>query len=167
MDLMEHVRRPMVDGVRMQVLNSQSEPVDGGTMCVTPFHLIVSTRRRAEDELTVSFLIDAVALLHVLTRGRYFIRPLTALSTRHSPPVQLCSSRISVESVSSIRVLRIVRTWSMHLRSCQSHVCTCSISIQTYMSITIIIMFVPITSNSCYYLWSTHTMYSDRSSDTC
>ena len=57
MDLMEHVRRPMVDGVQMQVLNSQSEPVAGATMCVTPFHLIVSTRRQAEDELTVIKLV--------------------------------------------------------------------------------------------------------------
>lgn len=53
MDLMEHVRRPMVDGVQMQVVNSLSEPVEGGTMCVTPFYLIFSTRKQAEDELTV------------------------------------------------------------------------------------------------------------------
>ena len=53
MDLMEHVRRPMVDAVRMLVVNSQFEPIDGGTMCVTPFHLIFSTRKQKEDELTV------------------------------------------------------------------------------------------------------------------
>lgn len=53
MDLMEHIRRPKVDGVQMQFLNSQSEPVEGGTMCVTPFHLIFSTRNQPEDELTV------------------------------------------------------------------------------------------------------------------
>ena len=53
MDLMEHVRRPMMDGVRLQVIGSQSEPVEGGTMCVTPFYLIFSSRKKAEDELTV------------------------------------------------------------------------------------------------------------------
>ena len=56
MDLMEHVRRPMVNNVRLQVINSQSEPVEGGTMCVTPFHLIFSTRKQDEDELTVKML---------------------------------------------------------------------------------------------------------------
>ena len=60
MDLMEHVRRPMVDGVRLQIVGSQSESTYGGTMCVTPFHLIFSSRKKAEDELTVNLY----AVLH-------------------------------------------------------------------------------------------------------
>ena len=70
MDLMEHVRRAMVDGVRLQFLNSQSEPVEGGTMCVTPFHLIFSTRKQAEDELTVSTCWSQV-LLHTVIPVSY------------------------------------------------------------------------------------------------
>ena len=60
MDLMEHVRRPMMDGVRLQVIGSQSESVEVGTMCITPFHLIFSSRKKAEDELTVNSIFVGV-----------------------------------------------------------------------------------------------------------
>lgn len=51
MDLMEHVRRPLVGGVKLTVLG---RPVMEGTMCISAFFLIYSTRRReASDEITV------------------------------------------------------------------------------------------------------------------
>ena len=86
MDLMEHVRRPMVDGVRLQVIGNQSESVEGGTMCVTPFHLIFSTRRKAEDELTVNILcytsLPHTLFVFILLYGTpIFYLPLQILHT--------------------------------------------------------------------------------------
>ena len=52
MDLMEHVRQPVVKGVRL-MLNSQV-PLEG-SMCISAFYLIYSTRKQeSADEITVS-----------------------------------------------------------------------------------------------------------------
>ena len=54
MDLMEHVKRPVVDKVKFQVLGGRAPSVEG-TLCITAFFLIFSTRKQnAEDEVTVS-----------------------------------------------------------------------------------------------------------------
>ena len=54
MDLMEYVRRPRVEGVKLQAVGSQEEPIVGGTLVVTAFFFIFSTRKSAgQDELIV------------------------------------------------------------------------------------------------------------------
>ena len=54
MDLMEYVRRPRVEGVKLQAVGSQEEPIVGGTLVVTAFFFIFSTRKFAgQDELIV------------------------------------------------------------------------------------------------------------------
>lgn len=92
MDLMEHVRRPMVDDVQLQVVGSQNEQVVGGTMCVTPFHLIFSSRKKAEDELTVNStpqhtLLMCSYIFLSLADSTYIHRPYRAQSIDHK-----CSS---------------------------------------------------------------------------
>ena len=54
MDRMEHVKRPVLDGVRLQVLGGCMPPVDGGAICISAFFLIFSTRKQTNDEITVS-----------------------------------------------------------------------------------------------------------------
>ncbi len=54
MDRMEHVKRPVVEGVGLQVLGGRVPPIEGGTLCITAFFLIFSTRKQSKDELTVS-----------------------------------------------------------------------------------------------------------------
>ena len=51
MDLMEHVRRPVVDGVRLAVASDGSSLE--GSLCISAFFLIYSTRRQAADEINV------------------------------------------------------------------------------------------------------------------
>ena len=53
MDLMEHVRRPMVHGVKLQVPGARGRTLEG-SMCITAFFLLYSTRKQEElDEITV------------------------------------------------------------------------------------------------------------------
>lgn len=55
MELMEHVRRPVIDGVNLHVAGSKDGPMEGGCICITAFHLIYSTRKQTEtDEITVN-----------------------------------------------------------------------------------------------------------------
>ena len=54
MERMEHVKRPVVDRVRLQALGSRAPPIEGGTICITAFFLIFSSRKQSKDELTVS-----------------------------------------------------------------------------------------------------------------
>lgn len=54
MELMVHVRRPVIDKVKLQILGGRIPPIEGGTVCITAFHLIFSMRQTAKDELTVS-----------------------------------------------------------------------------------------------------------------
>ena len=58
MDRMEHVRRPVVEGVGLQVVGGREPPIEGGTVCITAFFLIFSTRKQSTDELTVSFGVE-------------------------------------------------------------------------------------------------------------
>lgn len=48
---MEHVRRPVVDGVRLAVASDGSSLE--GSLCISAFFLIYSTRRQAADEINV------------------------------------------------------------------------------------------------------------------
>ena len=53
MDLMEHVRRPTVHGVKLQVPGARGRTLEG-SMCITAFFLLYSTRKQEElDEITV------------------------------------------------------------------------------------------------------------------
>lgn len=57
MERMEHVKRPALSGVRLQVLGGCMPPLDGG-LFITAFFLIFSTRKQtANDEITVSLAI--------------------------------------------------------------------------------------------------------------
>ena len=51
---MEHVKRPVVDEVKLKVLGGDVLPIEGGTLCVTAFYLIFSSRKQSSDEITVS-----------------------------------------------------------------------------------------------------------------
>lgn len=51
MDLMEKVKRPVVEGVCLVLYNGE---IVEGALCVTAFHFIFSTRIKAEDETMVS-----------------------------------------------------------------------------------------------------------------
>ena len=52
MDLMEDVRRPVVHGVKLYAGGKESMV---GSLCVSAFHLLYSTRRHeGKDEITVS-----------------------------------------------------------------------------------------------------------------
>lgn len=53
MERMEHVKRAMVNGVRLQILGGRIPPVEGGSLCITAFFLIFSTRQSSKDEITV------------------------------------------------------------------------------------------------------------------
>lgn len=53
MDLLEFVRRPMVDGVKLSLPGGGGEPLERGTVAITAFYLIYSTRRLEADEITV------------------------------------------------------------------------------------------------------------------
>lgn len=54
MDLMECVKRHRVEGVQLQALGSQEEPIVGGTLVVTAFFFIFTTRKTAgQDEFIV------------------------------------------------------------------------------------------------------------------
>ena len=54
MELMEHVKRPIIDGVKLQIVGSKSGTVKTGCICITAFHFIFSTRKQTEqDEITV------------------------------------------------------------------------------------------------------------------
>ena len=51
------VNRPLVNGVRMQVLGGHAEAIEGGSLCMSAFILIFSSRRQSsEDEVTVSII---------------------------------------------------------------------------------------------------------------
>lgn len=50
---MEHVKRPVVNGVKLQVLGGRAPPIEGGTLCITAFFLIYSTRQTSKDEITI------------------------------------------------------------------------------------------------------------------
>ena len=50
MELMDSVKRPVVEGVRLVV--PTGEMIDG-MLCITAFHFIFSTRKKNEDEVTV------------------------------------------------------------------------------------------------------------------
>ena len=71
MDLLEFVRRPMVDGVKLSLPGGGGEPLERGTVAITAFYLIYSTRRLEADEITVgvvscTLLLHSFALLQVL-----------------------------------------------------------------------------------------------------
>ena len=52
-ELSEHIQRSVVDGVKLLAPRVHEEQVEG-TLCISVYYLIFSTRRRAaEDELTV------------------------------------------------------------------------------------------------------------------
>lgn len=55
MERMGHVKRPVVNGVRLQVPGGRVPPVEGGTLCITAFFLIFSSRQSAKDEVTVLY----------------------------------------------------------------------------------------------------------------
>ena len=47
------VKRPLINGVRMQVVGAQEKPTEG-VLCVSAYFLIFSSRKQtAEDEITV------------------------------------------------------------------------------------------------------------------
>ena len=50
MEFMEKVKRPVVEGVRLTLANDEMME---SMLCVTAFHCIFSTRKTAEDEITV------------------------------------------------------------------------------------------------------------------
>jgi hypothetical protein len=50
MDLMDKIKRPVVEGVQMILPTGE---IIEGMLCVTAFHFIFSTRVKAEDELMV------------------------------------------------------------------------------------------------------------------
>ena len=53
------VNRPLVNGVRLQVLGGHEEPVEGGSLCLSAFVLIFSSRRpSSHDEVTVSVMVS-------------------------------------------------------------------------------------------------------------
>ena len=80
MDLMEHVRRPVVNGVRLTV-SSDGSSLEG-SLCITAFFLIYSTRRQADEELNVRTSF---------TSGQYIIMLFEGQLPRHSYLLQMYS----------------------------------------------------------------------------
>lgn len=68
---MGHVKRPVVDGVRLLVPGGRVPPIEGGTICITAFFFIFSSRRQSsKDEITVSppqsmFIASYLAKLYI------------------------------------------------------------------------------------------------------
>ncbi len=70
MDLMESVKRAVVDGVRLQVLGGHAQPIDGGTLCISAFFLIFSSRRKSqEEEITVSKILIKLITKELMYSG--------------------------------------------------------------------------------------------------
>lgn len=55
MDLSEKIKRPVVEGVRLTLPTGETSD---GVLCITAFHFIFSTRRKAEEETMVSVHIS-------------------------------------------------------------------------------------------------------------
>lgn len=54
------VKRPMINGVRMQILGRRAEPTEGA-LCVSAYFLLFSSRKQSEDEFTVSSRVYAAS----------------------------------------------------------------------------------------------------------
>jgi len=60
------VKRPLINGVSMQVVGGQEKPTEG-VLCVSAYFLIFSSRKQTtEDEITVRFCLYFIYLLNVL-----------------------------------------------------------------------------------------------------
>lgn len=55
MDLLERIKRPVVEGVQLSLSSGQKME---GMLCTTAFHLIFSTRLKNEEEVTVRPYVD-------------------------------------------------------------------------------------------------------------
>lgn len=63
MDLLERIKRPVVEGVQLGLPSGQKME---GMLCTTAFHLIFSTRRKNEEEVTVRRYVAflSIKLIH-------------------------------------------------------------------------------------------------------